>query len=45
MVLSARNIPGRRHEAGRRLNVYDVVAHGKLIATKDAVAKIEEVLG
>ena len=26
------------------LNVYDIITHDKLIITKDAVAKVEEVL-
>lgn len=42
---SARNIPGVRANAARNLNVYEVLAAGKLVLTKDAVAKVEEVLG
>ncbi|MFZ5816931.1 MAG: 50S ribosomal protein L4 [Bacillota bacterium] len=42
---SARNIPGVRANAARNLNVYEVLAGGKLVLTKDAVAKVEEVLG
>lgn len=42
---SARNIPGVRANAARNLNVYEVLAAGKLVFTKDAVAKVEEVLG
>lgn len=42
---SARNIPGVRVNAARNLNVYEVLAGGKLVLTKDAVAKVEEVLG
>lgn len=42
---SARNIPGVNAEAARNINVYGVLNGGKLFITKDAVAKIEEVLG
>lgn len=42
---SARNIPGVRANAARNLNVYEVLAAGKLVLTKDAVAAVEEVLG
>lgn len=42
---SARNIPGVRANAARNLNVYEVLSAGKLVLTKDAVAKVEEVLG
>lgn len=42
---SARNIPGVNAEAARNINVYAVLNGGKLFITKDAVAKIEEVLG
>jgi len=44
IVKSARNIPGvtPTHAAG--INVYDVLAHEKLIMTRDAVTKVEEVL-
>jgi len=42
---SARNIPGVRANAARNLNVYEVLASGKLVLTQDAVAKVEEVLG
>lgn len=45
VVLSARNIPGVGTSRAGDLNVYDVLVHGKLIVTKDAVSKIEEVLG
>ncbi|MGE5509243.1 MAG: 50S ribosomal protein L4 [Chitinophagales bacterium] len=43
--LAARNIPGVKTAAADGLNVYDVLAHDRLIITKDAVAKVEEVLG
>jgi len=42
---SARNIPGVRANAARNLNVYEVLSAGKLVLTKDAIAKVEEVLG
>lgn len=45
VVLSTRNIPGVGATRASDLNVYDVVAHGRLIATRDAIAKIEEALG
>lgn len=41
---SARNIKGVTPMDATSLNVYDVLAHNKLIITKDAVAKVEEVL-
>lgn len=44
VALSARNIPGVKFVAADRINVLDVVRHDKLIITKDAVAKVEEVL-
>jgi len=42
---SARNIPGVNVNGARNLNVYEVLNASKLIITKDAVAKVEEVLG
>lgn len=42
---SARNIPGVLAAGVPALNVYDVLNHDRLIITKDAVAKVEEVLG
>jgi large subunit ribosomal protein L4 len=42
---SARNIPGVLSNAARNLNVYQVLNAGKLVFTKDALAKVEEVLG
>jgi large subunit ribosomal protein L4 len=42
--LAARNIPGVKTAAADGLNVYDVLAHDRLVITKDAVAKVEEVL-
>lgn len=44
VALSARNIPGVKFVAADGINVLDVVRHDKLIITKDAVAKVEEVL-
>ncbi|BCV24278.1 50S ribosomal protein L4 [Gelria sp. Kuro-4] len=42
---SARNLPGVLASGALGLNVYDVLNHDRLIITKDAVAKVEEVLG
>ncbi len=41
---SARNIKGMTPVAASGINVYDVLNHNKLIITKDAIAKVEEVL-
>ncbi len=41
---SARNIEGVKSFPVGNLNVYDVLRHDKLVITKDAVAKVEEVL-
>ena len=41
---SARNIPGVKTITTLGLNVHDILRHGSLVLTKDAVAKIEEVL-
>lgn len=43
VVLSAKNIPGVQTASTNTINVYDILKHDKLIVTKDAVAKIEEV--
>ena len=43
--LSVRNIPGAVLAKSVGLNVYDVLNSEKLVMTKDAVAKLEEVLG
>ena len=40
---SARNIPGVKAITTMGLNVHDILNHGKLFVTKDAVARIEEV--
>src|SRR5690606_27043621 len=45
VALSARNIPGISVVTANGINVLDIVAHDKLVVTKDAVQKIEEVLG
>jgi large subunit ribosomal protein L4 len=44
VALSARNIPGVKFVAADGINVLDVMVHDKLIITKDAVQKVEEVL-
>ena len=41
---SARNIEGMTPVAASGINVYDLLNHNKLIITKDAIAKVEEVL-
>ncbi|KAB2951416.1 50S ribosomal protein L4 [Heliorestis acidaminivorans] len=40
---SARNIPGVKPLDAVSINVYDILKHDKLVITKDAVAKVEEV--
>jgi len=42
---SASNIPGVKFVTAEGINVLDVLKHDKLVITKDAVAKVEEVLG
>ncbi|SFJ38107.1 50S ribosomal protein L4 [Thermoflavimicrobium dichotomicum] len=44
-VLSARNIPGVKLIHADGLNVLDVLYHDKLILTRGAVGRVEEVLG
>lgn len=44
VALSARNIEGVKFVSADGINVLDVVGHDRLIITKDAVAKVEEVL-
>jgi large subunit ribosomal protein L4 len=44
VALSARNIPGVKFVTADGINVLDVLAHDKLIITKEAVQKVEEVL-
>lgn len=43
VALSARNIPSVKLLAADGVNVYDVLNHQKLIITKDAVSKVQEV--
>jgi len=45
VALSARNIPGVKFVQAEGLNVYDILNHDKLILTRDAVARVEEVWG
>ncbi len=40
---SARNIPNIKPLVAQSLNVYDILAYNKLVITKDAVARVEEV--
>ena len=40
---SARNIPNIKPMVANSLNVYDILAYDKLILTRDAVARVEEV--
>ena len=44
VVKSARNMPRVTPTHANSLNVYDVLNHEKLIITRDAVTKVEEVL-
>ncbi|GFN33419.1 50S ribosomal protein L4 [Paenibacillus xylaniclasticus] len=44
VALSARNIPGVKFVAADGINVLDVLQHDKLIITKEAVEKVQEVL-
>lgn len=44
VMKSARNIEGVTPVAAASVNVYDVLSHNKVIITKDAIAKVEEVL-
>ncbi|MCL5677439.1 MAG: 50S ribosomal protein L4 [Firmicutes bacterium] len=41
---SARNLPRVGTSQAGSLNVYDVMVHGKLVMTRDAALKVEEVL-
>ena len=43
VILSARNIPGVITASINTMNTYDIMKYSTVIATKDAVAKIEEV--
>ncbi len=44
VAISSRNIPGVKFVSAEGINVLDVLKHDKLIITKEAVAKVEEVL-
>jgi len=44
VALSARNIPGIKFVAADGINVRDVLVYDKLIITKEAVEKVQEVL-
>ena len=44
VTLSARNIPGVTVVTANGINVLDVLNHDKLVITKAAVEKVEEVL-
>lgn len=44
VALSARNIPGVKFVSASGINVLDVLGYDKLIITKEAVEKVEEVL-
>lgn len=44
VALSARNIPGVKCVTAEGINVLDVMVHDKLIITKEAIEKVEEVL-
>lgn len=44
VVKSSRNIPGVKAINTMGLNVYDLLHHDKVLVSKDAIAKIEEVL-
>lgn len=41
---SSRNIPGVKTITSNGINVYDLLYHDKVVVTKDAVTRIEEVL-
>jgi len=43
LVLSANNIPGIATATSKIFNVYDILKYDKLVISKDAVAKLEEV--
>lgn len=44
VALSARNLPGVTWLPAAGLNVYDILAHDKLVITKEAVSRVEEAL-
>lgn len=43
VVLSARNIPGVKTSGVNTINVYDILHHDRLVITKDAIKKMQEV--
>jgi len=43
VTLSARNIPDVKTVRADMINVYDILKYENFVATKDAIAKIEEV--
>jgi len=43
VVLSARNIPGIKTSGVNTINVYDILHHDRLVITKDAITKMQEV--
>lgn len=43
IIKSARNLPGVKTALTNTINVYDILKHDKLIVTKDAANKIQEV--
>lgn len=45
VALAARNIPGITVVSATGINVLDLIGHNKLVMTKAAVEKVEEVLG
>jgi large subunit ribosomal protein L4 len=45
VALAARNIPGITVVSATGINVLDLIGHDKLVMTKAAVEKVEEVLG
>jgi len=45
LVLSSRNIPGVATQRAGDLSVYDLLSHGKVLMTREAVARVEEVFG
>jgi len=45
VIKSVRNIPGVTPVDAAGINVYNILSHKKLVMTKEAIAKVEEVLG
>lgn len=44
LVLASRNLPGVKAAVADGLNVYDILNHGRLVMTRDAVTRVGEVL-